>query len=179
MDRTFEMFQNIERALITNKIYGIPIIYIKPDLDKSLISKLKEIVRKRNAQVAESEENATHICYDLVDPLEEEYGRPLFKRDKMVMMHWYYFPSSFDTWVNMESTIDNINMDSPSPHNGPWRVAFNWLLDSDQYNEWMPEEDYEVDELGRKKVHPLRMSVEDLMNPSSEDRNRYVFNIFG
>ncbi|XP_044765118.1 SWI/SNF complex subunit SMARCC2 [Coccinella septempunctata] len=172
VDRTFEMFQSIERALITSKIYAIPIIYIKPDLDKSLISKLKEIVRKRNAQVAENEENATHICFDLVDPLEEEYGRPLFKRDKMVMMHWYYFPSSFDTWVNMESTIDNMNMDSPSPHDGPWRVSFNWLLDSDQYNEWMPEEDYEVDELGRKKVHPLRMSVEDLMNPSSDDRNR-------
>jgi SWI/SNF related-matrix-associated actin-dependent regulator of chromatin subfamily C len=45
-----------------------------------------------------------------------------------------------------------------------WRVAANWLLDLDQYNEWMNEEDYEVDTLGKKKVHKLRLSVEDLMS---------------
>lgn len=27
------------------------------------------------------------------------------------------------------------------------------MLDLDQYNEWMAEEDYEVDENGKKKVH--------------------------
>ena len=45
-----------------------------------------------------------------------------------------------------------------------WRVAANWLLDLDQYNEWMNEEDYEVDSAGKKKVHKLRLSVEDLMS---------------
>ena len=28
------------------------------------------------------------------------------------------------------------------------RVAANWLLDLDQYNEWMNESDYEVDSTG-------------------------------
>jgi SWI/SNF related-matrix-associated actin-dependent regulator of chromatin subfamily C len=49
------------------------------------------------------------------------------------------------------------------PHK-TYRVAANWLLDLDQYNEWMNEEDYEVDASGKKKVHKLRLSVEDLMS---------------
>lgn len=34
----------------------------------------------------------------------------------------------------------------------PWRVSASWLLDLPQYNEWMTEEDYEVDANGKKKV---------------------------
>jgi hypothetical protein len=30
-----------------------------------------------------------------------------------------------------------------------------WVLDLDQYNEWMTEEDYEVDEGGHKKIHKV------------------------
>lgn len=40
----------------------------------------------------------------------------------------------------------------------------------DQYNEWMCEEDYEVDDTGKKVVHRLRLSVEDLMSSTSEDK---------
>jgi SWI/SNF related-matrix-associated actin-dependent regulator of chromatin subfamily C len=29
------------------------------------------------------------------------------------------------------------------------------VLDLDQYNEWMTEEDYEVDEGGHKKIHKV------------------------
>lgn len=35
----------------------------------------------------------------------------------------------------------------------PWRVAATWALDLPQYNEWMNEEDYEVDVNGKKKVN--------------------------
>lgn len=34
----------------------------------------------------------------------------------------------------------------------PWRVSASWALDLPQYNEWMNEEDYEVDSNGKKKV---------------------------
>lgn len=169
------MFQAIEKTLIQNKFYILPVVYVKPEIDKTLAVKLKEIVRKRNGQAVESEEMASHILYPHIDPLEEEYSRPGLRRDKMIMMHWYYFPDSYDTWVGMEGALEGLSADTPSPHSGPWRVSSTWLLDSDQYNEWMTEEDYEVDEAGQKKVHRLRMSVEDLMNPSGDlDRNKLV-----
>ncbi|KAL1493167.1 hypothetical protein ABEB36_011276 [Hypothenemus hampei] len=91
----------------------------------------------------------------------------------MVLMHWYYFPDSFDTWVNLESVgLDGVSIESPNPHSGPWHISYSWIFDTDQYNEWMSEEDYEVDENGRKKIHPRLMSVEDLMNLSDESGRR-------
>jgi len=36
-----------------------------------------------------------------------------------------------------------------------FQVAAMWVLDLDQYNEWMTEEDYEVDEGGHKKIHKV------------------------
>lgn len=41
-------------------------------------------------------------------------------------------------------------------------MTATWALDLEQYNEWMNEEDYEVDDSGQKKVHRYRLSVDDL-----------------
>lgn len=49
-------------------------------------------------------------------------------------------------------------------------MSASWVLDLDQYNEWMSEEDYEVDEKGGKKVHKLRLSVEELMPIGVDDK---------
>ncbi|XP_050314370.1 SWI/SNF complex subunit SMARCC2 isoform X2 [Anthonomus grandis grandis] len=173
MDKVFEMFQAMEKALIQNKLYTVPIIYIEPNVDKAIGQKIKEIVRKRGGQVIDSEENATHILYNPADSPVEEYGRPVAKRDKLVQMHWYYFPESYDTWVNLESVgLEGMSVDCASPQTEPWRVTYAWIFDTDQYNEWMSEEDYEVDENGKKKIHPKLMSVEDLMNPLEEAHNK-------
>lgn len=167
VDRMLEMFQAIEKSLIQHRFYSHPVIFIKPDLDKNVTTKLKEILRKRSGIVTDNEESATHILYPHCDPLEEEYGRAGARQNTMIFMHWYYFPDSYDTWVLAEGSLETIDIPE---HRGPtnnetaWRVSSTWLLDTDQYNEWMTEEDYEVDEEGCKRVHKLRMSVEDLMN---------------
>lgn len=64
---------------------------------------------------------------------------------------------------------DNIPENPASPEDR-WRVSASWVLDLDQYNEWMSEEDYEVDEKGGKKVHKLRLSVEELMPIDSGEK---------
>lgn len=172
LDRLIEMFQAVEKALIQNKLFALPVIYVKSEVEKAFATKLKEIVKKHNGQVTESEEAATHVLYPHCDPFEEEYARPVYRRDKMVMLHWYYFPDSYDTWVNTEGVLEGLPSDTSAPHVGPWRVSSSWLIESDQYNEWMNEEDYEVDEAGAKKIHKMRMSVEDLMNPGGDDKNK-------
>lgn len=172
MDRNFEMFVAIEKALIQNKCYVVPVVYARPDVDKSMVTKAKDIVKRHNANWTENENEATHILYPHCDPLEEEYARPTMRRDKNIMFHWYYFPDSYDTWVNTDMSLSDVP-ENPVTHNGPWRVVIDWILEADQYNEWMTEEDYEVDESGHKKVHKLRMSVEDLMNPVGDpDRSK-------
>ncbi|XP_017765084.1 PREDICTED: SWI/SNF complex subunit SMARCC2 isoform X4 [Eufriesea mexicana] len=58
---------------------------------------------------------------------------------------------------HQEGTLTSTNMKSI------YKVSATWALDLDQYNEWMNEEDYEIDENGQKKIHKYRLSVEDLM----------------
>jgi SWI/SNF related-matrix-associated actin-dependent regulator of chromatin subfamily C len=167
------MFSSIEKALISNKCLVLPIVYIRPEVDKATQSKIKETIKKHQGSMAENEDQATHIIYPSCDILEEEYARPLFQREKMVLLHWYYLPDSYDSWVAADLPVEP--PDSPQSKTGPWRVSFkesanqslrpnikpnpqvnsSWLNELDEYNEWMCEEDYEVDESGKKKVHKV------------------------
>lgn len=59
-----------------------------------------------------------------------------------MLVHWWYYPDSYDTWVPA-SEVD----EEPEPPPGQrkqWEVNARWLLDLDVFNEWMNEEDYEV-----------------------------------
>lgn len=52
------------------------------------------------------------------------------------------------------------------------QVCANWLQDLESYNEWMNEEDYEVDENGMKKKHRSCLSVDDTMGLSDPDKKK-------
>uniref|UniRef100_A0A182FAB0 Chromatin remodeling factor subunit n=1 Tax=Anopheles albimanus TaxID=7167 RepID=A0A182FAB0_ANOAL len=166
-----QMVLDIETALIEAECMRLPMVYIRPEVDRATASKINDIVTNHQGEITNDEEEATHIIYPVIDPLPEDYARPMFRRDKHVMIHWYYFPESYDTWVpNTFDLPDNIPESPPSPAER-WRVSASWVIDLDDYNEWMSEEDYEVDEQGRKKVHPHRLGVEDLMSTSGvEDK---------
>ncbi|XP_039281683.1 SWI/SNF complex subunit SMARCC2 isoform X1 [Nilaparvata lugens] len=170
MDRNVEMLMSVEKALVQNKCLTMPSVFIRPDVDKATATKVKDVIKRHQGTVADTEEEATHVIYPASDPLDEEYARPSFKRDRMVMMHWYYFPDSYDSWVSVDLPVDP--PDSPATHTSQWKVSASWALDLDQYNEWMNEEDYEVDENGRKKVHRLRLTVDDLMSTSDPERTK-------
>ncbi|OXU23978.1 hypothetical protein TSAR_004197 [Trichomalopsis sarcophagae] len=176
-DRMIEMLVAIERALIQSRCLTVPCVFVRSDVDKPTAAKVKEVVRRHQGTIAESEDDATHIIYPPADPLEEEYARPCFRRERFVLLHWYYFPDSYDSWVNVdlpwdypESALGNITTKST------YKVSATWALDLEQYNEWMNEEDYEVDDSGQKKVHKYRISVEDLMAspapPSAKKQKR-------
>lgn len=166
------MLLDIETRLIDAEIFKVPMVFIRPEVDRPLAATIREIIQNHQADTTEEEEEATHIVYPDVDPLPEEYARPSFKRDKNVMLHWYYFPESYDSWVpNNFDMPDNVPECPMSPA-GKWRVSAQWVRDLDQYNEWMSEEDYEVDEQGRKKIHKLRLSVEDLMSAGDSDKSK-------
>lgn len=171
-DPNIAMLQEIESALIETECLRLPVIYFKPDLPKDLVEKMTEIIQRQEnqADITEDEEEATHIIYPVVDPLPDDYARPVFRKEKNVMLHWYYFPESYDSWVPANFDLPDNIPESPASPDDKWRVSASWLIDMDQYNEWMSEEDYEVDEQGRKKTHPLRMGVDDLMAGASDEK---------
>ncbi|KAM7362775.1 SWI/SNF- related protein mor isoform 2-T2 [Cochliomyia hominivorax] len=171
-DPNIQLLIDIEQALVEADLYRIPYIYIRSEVDKQLATRLRDILATRRVEIVLDEEDATHIIYPVVDPHPDEYARPIFKRGNCVMMHWYYFPESYDTWTpNTLELPDNVpeNPESPAER---WRVSASWILDLEQYNEWMAEEDYEVDEMGKKKMHKQRLSIDDIMSGGIDDKKK-------
>lgn len=51
MDRNVEMFMNVEKVLIQNKCLSMPVVYIRSDLDKTVVSKVKDIVKRHQGTI--------------------------------------------------------------------------------------------------------------------------------
>ena len=42
-----------------------------------------------------------------------DYFRPVLKRDRSCMVHWWFYPESYDTWIpdiNMEYDVEDSNI---------------------------------------------------------------------
>lgn len=75
----------------------------------------------------ENEQEATHILFPSVDPLDEEYARPVYRnKERMIQMHWYYFPDSHDSWISSELPVEPPEVLYGNQHPTPWRVIFNY-----------------------------------------------------
>uniref|UniRef100_A0A8C9FEA0 SWI/SNF related, matrix associated, actin dependent regulator of chromatin subfamily c member 1 n=1 Tax=Pavo cristatus TaxID=9049 RepID=A0A8C9FEA0_PAVCR len=172
MDRNVEMFMNIEKTLVQNNCLSRPTIYLIPDIELKLANKLKDIVKRHQGTVTEEKSKATHHVYPSPTSMDDdEWLRPVMKKDKQVLVHWGFFPDSYDTWVHANE-IDAEIEDPPIPEK-PWKVHAKWILDTDIFNEWMNEEDYEVDENRKSVSFRQRISMkneEPVRSPERRDR---------
>uniref|UniRef100_A0A8C2ASD9 SWI/SNF related, matrix associated, actin dependent regulator of chromatin, subfamily c, member 1a n=1 Tax=Cyprinus carpio TaxID=7962 RepID=A0A8C2ASD9_CYPCA len=179
MDRNVEMFMTIEKTLVQNNSLTRPIVYIVSDMEQKQVNKLKDIIKRHQGTITEDKSKATHIIYPSpAQGEEEEWLRPVMRKDKQVLVHWGNYPDSYDTWVSI-SDVDGDVEDPPSSEK-PWRVHAKWVIDTDAFNEWMNEEDYEVDENKkpvsfRQRIFPGEDVVRDpkrRANPGSQGRRR-------
>ncbi|XP_039593648.1 SWI/SNF complex subunit SMARCC1 isoform X2 [Polypterus senegalus] len=144
MDRNVEMFMTIEKTLVQNNCLTRPVVYLMSDIEQKQASKLKDIIKRHQGTITDDKSKATHHIYPVSASLEEEWFRSVMRKDKQVLVHWGMYPDSYDTWVPA-SEVDCEVEDTPNPER-PWKVNSKWVLDTDSFNEWMNEEDYEVDE---------------------------------
>ncbi|XP_009991962.1 PREDICTED: SWI/SNF complex subunit SMARCC2, partial [Chaetura pelagica] len=104
----------------------------------------------------------------------EEWVRPVMKRDKQVLLHWGYYPDSYDTWIPA-SEIEASVEDAPTPEK-PRKVHAKWILDTDTFNEWMNEEDYEVTDekspVTRRKKISAKTLTDEVNSPDSDRRDK-------
>uniref|UniRef100_A0A8C2AV05 SWI/SNF related, matrix associated, actin dependent regulator of chromatin, subfamily c, member 1a n=1 Tax=Cyprinus carpio TaxID=7962 RepID=A0A8C2AV05_CYPCA len=172
MDRNVEMFMTIEKTLVQNNSLTRPIVYIVSDMEQKQVNKLKDIIKRHQGTITEDKSKATHIIYP--SPAQEEWLRPVMRKDKQVLVHWGNYPDSYDTWVSI-SDVDGDVEDPPSSEK-PWRVHAKWVIDTDAFNEWMNEEDYEVDE--NKKPVSFRQRIfpgeDSSRTPDRKDRKSLV-----
>ncbi|XP_061471140.1 SWI/SNF complex subunit SMARCC2 isoform X2 [Rhineura floridana] len=175
MDRNVEMFMTIEKSLVQNNCLSRPNIYLHPDIDPKLQAKLKDIIKRHQGTVTEDKNNASHIVFPVPGSLEEEeWVRPVMKRDKQVLLHWGYYPDSYDTWIPA-SEIEAPVEDAPTPEK-PRKVHAKWILDTDSFNEWMNEEDYEVNDekspVSRRKKISAKTLTDEVNSPDSDRRDK-------
>ena len=55
----------IMKSLLANKCHVQPNVFIKPSLEKSLISRLRDIIKKHQGVISETEEDATHVIHGM------------------------------------------------------------------------------------------------------------------
>ena len=55
----------MEKTLMNQKLMQMPAIFIQPDVDKTLTSKLKDIIKRHQGTIVDSEDDASHIIYAL------------------------------------------------------------------------------------------------------------------
>ena len=98
MDRNVEMFLQIEKSLIQNKCHIAPCIQLTPEVDKTLIPKLKDIVKRHQGTITEDEEEATHIIHPL-PPKSSDEGKHVYCRKPTA------FPSTNQNWVKISFSV--------------------------------------------------------------------------
>ena len=157
----FELCSLVETSLVENQRLLYPTCYFRQDLFSSselnsLLVRLQEIVRKHKGQLVDKLEEADHVIYppcadEIHDPNNRpEWIRVVKKRSKdSILIHRYFTPDSQDQWldnVEVDDEAAGLNDSGNNSSGGDiWEITANWLLDTDVYNEWMNQEDYEVD----------------------------------
>uniref|UniRef100_A0A8C1K1G4 SWI/SNF related, matrix associated, actin dependent regulator of chromatin, subfamily c, member 1b n=1 Tax=Cyprinus carpio TaxID=7962 RepID=A0A8C1K1G4_CYPCA len=146
MDRNVEMFLSVEKALTQNNLLSRPVVYLSPDLEQKQALKLKDIVVGHQGTVTEEKSQASHQIYPSPSTADEEWLRPVMRLDRQVMVHWGMCPDSYDSLISASDVAGEVE-EPPNPDRCR-KVNAKWVLDTDTYNEWMNEEDYEIDENG-------------------------------
>ncbi|XP_060776248.1 LOW QUALITY PROTEIN: SWI/SNF complex subunit SMARCC2 [Neoarius graeffei] len=171
MDRNVEMFLTIEKSLVQNNCLTRPVIYLSSEIEPKLLGKLKDIIKRHQGSVTDDKQASSHVVVPIPTSLEEEeWVRPVMKRDKQMLLHWGYWPDSYDTWISA-SEVEAVVEDPPSAEK-PRKVHAKWILDLDQYNEWMNEEDYEVGEGGTRRKRISAKTLTDEVSAPDERKDK-------
>lgn len=96
---SIELATKIRQSLLDKHFLQLPIAYIRPEVGEKVRERITDILRDCKCELTSDEDQASHIIYPETDPLPDEYARPSFKSGKNVMIHWYYLPESYESWV--------------------------------------------------------------------------------
>jgi len=153
------MFQQCIKALKKKGYLPERRIYLSPELGNNSrydIEKLKEIITRHGGVTVEEKEKASHIIVpdQFFEEADEDYLRTLVvdKEREVAFVHWWYYPSSYDEWVPLKMVQGEPEPKKTPPHQ--WEIQARWLLDTEKFNEWIPEADYELEEFEEEEEQP-------------------------
>jgi len=165
-DANLQMCQKVEEFLKAQKLFVPPSCFFKKNVKDADKEKAKEIIKKKGGTIADSEEDATHIIHPKVELNMDLYARPLFKRGDKCLVHFLMMPDSQDNWGTCYP--ENDPSEDPEEREEIYHVSVDWLLESTPYNEWLNEEDYQLEENGKVKVSETAMTYDEFI--ASEEK---------
>jgi len=139
----------METALLKSGVLKRPTVFFDSTVPTKMANDLKEVVKAHGGKIASVEAKASHILsLDRSEPNEHDldYLRTVDKKDKFCLVHWWYYPDSYDGWIPATEVEGEAEPDED--HKGSWKVTTRWIKDTDIFNEWMNEIDYEVEDEG-------------------------------
>ena len=145
-DANLQLLMSVERVLLDRGLLKRPRIAFHRSVPASARPALKALFALVHAEEAASASTASHVLFPSppAEDDDEDWFRPLEKRDRRAFVHWWYYPDSYDSWIPDSEAVAE---PEPAPlHKGPWLLTARWLEDSAKYNELMNEEDYELPE---------------------------------
>ena len=150
-DKNLEMLAVVQARLVETGHLRWPEVYLSPGMSASTVSHIKEVVTSHQGKIVTSPQKATHIISEPkqeADPSEDpdkEYLRTIDHHNKTNLVHWWYYPDSYDMWLPA-TEVEGEQPDPDPPHHGVWKVSPRFISDLEIFNEWMNELDYEIEE---------------------------------
>ncbi|KAI6650450.1 SWI/SNF complex subunit SMARCC2-like [Oopsacas minuta] len=161
-DKNTDLYLQIHRDLEANGVWKPPRIAFVPFIPSDKVHSLSELVESRQGKVLNDIETADSVITHIVHPsppeehLDDEHTwyRVIAREPgKGVLVHWIYFPDSYDTWLQemhlfthtadlIPEMIPRISAENPPNQTSPIHVNARWLSDLELFNEWPNEEDY-------------------------------------
>lgn len=150
-----ELISRVRQELLRAGCMRNPKIYVDSSKFKSdSLTRLRKIVTKLGGQLAQNmtDNGITHVVVpnppDATEQADEIFWRTVEINTDLGLsrVHWWYLPDSYNEWVPMHAAPSDIDPDVAPPHSKPWQVYERWVVDSEKYNEWMNEGDYETEE---------------------------------
>ncbi|TPX43873.1 hypothetical protein SeMB42_g04546 [Synchytrium endobioticum] len=171
-DKVYELVRYIYDVVSKSNLIVPPRIYWAQSMTQDRQKQFYEYLRSLNAIIVRDVKECTHIIEDWKDSGEEggTWLRTLEKVDGMALVHYWYTPDSADLWM-----IDAHNYADPEPppkHKGPWRVSAKWIRDGALFNEWMNEEDYEVEEPAPESKPHQHVHQKHVQSPQSQQSKK-------
>jgi len=167
-DINIQMCLKVEEFLKEKKIYTPPICFIKKNVKDADREKAKEVIKKKGGTITDDEDEATHVIHPKVELNIDLYARPVFKRGDKCLVHFITMPDSQDNWGTCYPDPEAETPEEPEEREEIYHVSLDWILESAKENEWLNEQDYQLEENGKIRPTVSAMTYDEFL--ASEEK---------
>ena len=168
-EHAYQLIKYVEKLLWEHNYLKRVKVYLSPQLPEDDAKQLLETLLRHGAAILSTPHVATHIIYpDPPGTREGETDDQVLCRmlaveeregDEQCLVHWMHHPDSYDDWVPRHEVLGHLHTPLKRNLADQWHLSARWVRDSDAYNEWMNELDYEMphdfqDYIGRPPTDP-------------------------